>query len=426
MPAALQPELKASSAGATEVILSSLESLPVEIQIAILAESSLSSLRALIRSSPRFYHVYFRHRLLILNKSLNNSLGGILQDAYAACWSDLWFGGYDAAAGVGPFSFEDYLESLLIDPTGSTIDDLSLTVARKMSYFHIRVVEPLTERYARWALGALSSSPEAAPLTGTEKAHIQRAMYRLQIICNIPIRDDQAIFEAMDAFGPWQAEEILCVHEFAKDRYKSVFVECVWHLDQPKYISMHLWEVEERPILYDYDLINDDALTTMLSLGLPVLQDSFEARNSGELVDDVRYSILSGDWVYRREWIDSAVWSNASDQDLRRQEVYTERDEAQDSQQKIQCEQDDLFSPPLAWVAFWGGRYSNLFGRYVPPALRRWGYVMWDAKRLEASGAMEFVELEWQCKYGVRGAPEEDDPREFYCLEYQRNAENGD
>lgn len=51
---------------------------------------------------------------------------------------------------------------------------------------------------------------------------------------------------------------------------------------------------------------------------------------------------------------------------------------------------------------------------------------MWDAKRLEASGAMESVELEWQCKYGVRGSPEEDDPREFHCNEYQENAGNGE
>ncbi|KAL2284823.1 hypothetical protein FJTKL_08652 [Diaporthe vaccinii] len=207
---------------------------------------------------------------------------------------------------------------------GSKIDDLSLTVAHKMAYFHLRVVEPLTERYARWALGALSSSPEAAPLTVTEKVRIQRAMYRLQTICNISIRDDQGIFEALDAFGPWQAEEILYVHEFAKERYESVFAECVWHRDQPKYISMHLWEVEERTIVYDYEHINQDALATMLSLGLPVLQESFEARNSGELVDHVEYSIKSGDCVYGREWIDSAVWSNASDQDQRRQETYSD------------------------------------------------------------------------------------------------------
>lgn len=326
MPATIQPERKVSPAGATEVVLSSLESLPVEVQIAILAESSLDSLRALINSSPRFYHVYFRHGLSILNKSLKHSLGGIFQDAYAACWSDLWFAGYGAAAGVVRFSFEEYHESLLIDPTGSTEDDLSVFVAHKMAYFHLRVIEPLTERYARWALGALSSSPEAAPLTGTERSRIQRAMYRLQIICNVSIRNEETMFEALDAFGPWQAEEILCVHEFAKQRYESVFVECVWHLDQPKYISMPLWKVDKRVILYNYDRestphpspsadesklnclagINEAALVTMLSLGLRVLQDSFEARDSGELVDYVRYSIESGNWVFGRQWIDSA------------------------------------------------------------------------------------------------------------------------
>lgn len=121
-----------------------------------------------------------------------------------------------------------------------------------------------------------------------------------------------------------------------------------------------------------------------------------------------------------------SVWSDASDQDQRRQDAYSEHDEAQDSRQKIHCEQDHLFSPPLAWVALWDCRYSNLFGRYVPPALRRWGYVMWDGKRLEASGAMEFVELEWQCMYGASGSPEEDDPREYYCSIYEENTGNGE
>lgn len=49
---------------------------------------------------------------------------------------------------------------------------------------------------------------------------------------------------------------------------------------------------------------------------------------------------------------------------------------------------------------------------------------MWDAKRLEDSGAMEVVELEWQCRYGVRGSPGEDDPRDFYSMQHQENAAN--
>ena len=95
-----------------------------------------------------------------------------------------------------------------------------------MVYFYLRVVEPLTERYARWALGALSSSPQAAPLTKTEKSRIQRAMYQFQVICNLGILEPQAILEVLDSFGPWEAEQIIRVHEFAKERRTSASMEC--------------------------------------------------------------------------------------------------------------------------------------------------------------------------------------------------------
>lgn len=91
------------------------------------------------------------------------------------------------------------------------------------------------------------------------------------------------------------------------------------------------------------------------------------------------------------------------------------------TQQEMPFEQDDLLSPPLAWVTFWNGRYSNEFGGYIPDALHRWGYVMWDAKRLRESGAMEYIELEWQCKYGIRGSPEDDDPRDYYITAYRNH-----
>lgn len=83
-------------------------------------------------------------------------------------------------------------------------------------------------------------------------------------------------------------------------------------------------------------------------------------------------------------------------------------------------EQDKLSSPPIAWVRFWNGTYSNLIGTYLPDVLRRWGYVMWDASRLENSGAMEYIELEYRGLYGRRGTSEEEDPREFFIEEYQR------
>lgn len=47
--------------------------------------------------------------------------------------------------------------------------------------------------------------------------------------------------------------------------------------------------------------------------------------------------------------------------------------------------------PPRAWTLIWGEKYSNLYGDYVPENIRRWGYVMWDAARLEQTGVMRKV-----------------------------------
>lgn len=147
----LQPERKELLQRMADTVLCSLETLPAEIQCSILAESSLGSLRALIRSSPRFYHVYRKDRLRILRKALSRTVDSNSSDAYAAYHSDQF---PSRAIDASPFSFNDYLENLHTTPSNSATDQLPLEVAQKMAYFHLRVVEPLTERYTRWALSA--------------------------------------------------------------------------------------------------------------------------------------------------------------------------------------------------------------------------------------------------------------------------------
>lgn len=70
-------------------------------------------------------------------------------------------------------------------------------------------------------------------------------------------------------------------------------------------------------------------------------------------------------------------------QEWRRATSYTDADAAQDSGQEVRFEGDSADAPPLAWVLYWRGRASNLFGDYVPASFRRWGYVMWDAHRVD-------------------------------------------
>jgi hypothetical protein len=54
--------------------------------------------------------------------------------------------------------------------------------------------------------------------------------------------------------------------------------------------------------------------------------------------------------------------------------------------------------PALAWTILWGGTYSNLLGGAIEreDRLRLWGYVLWDAARLERTRAKEVVGRHWK------------------------------
>lgn len=63
--------------------------------------------------------------------------------------------------------------------------------------------------------------------------------------------------------------------------------------------------------------------------------------------------------------------------------------------------------PPLAWTLIWGQKYSVLYGKHVPENIHRWGYVMWDAARLERTGAKDVLMQQWR----ESGGP--DDPNDL-------------
>lgn len=61
---------------------------------------------------------------------------------------------------------------------------------------------------------------------------------------------------------------------------------------------------------------------------------------------------------------------------------------------------DDEERPPLAWTLIWRGTYSNLFGWYINDVIRFWGYIMWDAARLECTGARGVLIRQWEAHWG--------------------------
>lgn len=248
----------ASAPGFHPIPQSALEDLPVELQGLILANTpSLQSLSAFVHASPGLHRVYLGDRLGILRSVLGNALNGMLVDALGAQhsgtdifqeareWSLLW-------------AFIKEHEAKYDTAESVWIAQLPLEDVIHLAHFHVLVIEPLTERYATWALASLPTSCEEEqagqqPLSDTERRRIQRAMYRLQIFCNLcgregrssrhRIEDNVDRLRVLSMFPPWEVEQILCINEFAKDVYTDVFRQVAWDLNMdknPKYRHLSL------------------------------------------------------------------------------------------------------------------------------------------------------------------------------------------
>jgi hypothetical protein len=157
--------------------------------------------------------------------------------------------------------------------------------------------------------------------------------------------------------------------------------------------------------------MNEVALNAVLHRGPCLLADTFKAKSQEQLAEIIRAAICSNEHQhgagYNPGWLKEV--SDGFAQYRRRVQWPNLHDSIQDHRQKTLFCGDELGSPPLAWILYWRGEYSNLFGRYIPKSLRRWGFVMWDAARLD-SDAKDAIEQAW-CGYDYDNS----DPREdFY------------
>lgn len=148
--------------------------------------------------------------------------------------------------------------------------------------------------------------------------------------------------------------------------------------------------------------MNPRSMNAVLEYGPQLLSDILKTEGHEQLVEMVRVAIVSG---IGDAWIENAIQGLV--QMERREKWYSQRDSAQDFRQKLPFDGDRLDSPTLAWVIYWRGEYSNLIGIYVPEALRRWGFVMWDAARLN-SRAEARIDYWWWARWG-KFDPREDD-----------------
>ena len=242
----------------------SLEELPFEIHHLILSQApTFDALRALVHASPQLHSVYVQNRLPILRNFVRKTFDGFLVDAHAA-----YLSGTDefqqSRSDLTLWAFVDTYRLATV-AWSDVLTHPPLEHLIQLIRFYHSVVEPLTEWYATWALTALSSSPKTHPLSSTERQRIQRALYRLQVFCNLcgsrgkghsaPVYIENPVdrLRVLSLFPAWQIEEILCIHEFAKDICGGIFYQVAWDLDElrnPRYRHIDMTSVNDNLLLF--------------------------------------------------------------------------------------------------------------------------------------------------------------------------------
>lgn len=420
-----------------------LENLPPEVRRQILFTLDFEGLRALTHASPVYHQQFILDQKPLLRRCLENTLRSVAVEAYFVQQSSsASFSKERTKDGVAQFlqSYQDRRSS-----PHSVLQEVSSDEASKMVAFHTSIVEPLVAEFTRWALDNLGkfagTQQEHQPLSTAEETRVLRAFYRYELCCHLfglgaHLREepDHLNFESVEIltlfavpFEPWEVEEVACVCRFLRNKYEQIFDEISWDVNEnnPKFDG-------ERPPTPDgaFDLTGVclsffpsprcvqianqpidprcSFLTAVLSRGLPLLHTVlFRIRNHDHLVTTMQEQIA---WPLG-SFFDDDTGNALSDtpQYYRRREYPSERDAMQDRRDPLLFQgdcaalvgSDGIWTslPPLAWTVLWRETYSNIFGFHVPEEIQRWGYVLWDAKRMEETGAKEaltrWIENKW-------------------------------
>ncbi|KAK3899285.1 hypothetical protein C8A05DRAFT_46603 [Staphylotrichum tortipilum] len=398
-----------------------IENLPAELRHAILHALDYKSLRAMAQASPVFHQQYLQGRRLLLSGCLQRTLGTATVDACAVyrsnpeCFTD-----ERTRESVTQF-LEPYRNRLSLTTYSISDEGLADKEVEALFAFHLTVIEPLVQSFVNWALGNFARETEAPPppqpLSRTEEARIVRAMYRFQLCCNLfHDRRHQWISVQLDAldmlelvfslFEPWEVEQVVCVYAFVQDRFDRIFSAIHGDVsrEHPRFADVPRGSTP----IDSFDFDNDYERTTWLGgtvlSGLGRLHSVlFKMRDHEHLVSTMQKTITGG------ELFDDALW-DVSQSTLRREQP-SERDLKEEAREPLPFVGDVVpdiqgsSCPPLAWTLVWKGTYSNRYGDYLGDKMRRWGYVMWDAARLEVGKGEALIWTQWGAETDPREMP---------------------
>ncbi|PYI09540.1 hypothetical protein BO78DRAFT_459039 [Aspergillus sclerotiicarbonarius CBS 121057] len=400
-----------------------MEALPPELRYHIMSMLELQGLQALVHASPAYHRQYLLDCKRLLAKCLDTTLQSVALEAHLVHKSGtVEFSNTRNREAVTKL-LEVYQEHCVLSENSRLSEELTTDEVLGMVTFHLSMIQPLVRQYTIWALGNLAQEPQGlqsdTSLSMMEERRLFRSMYRFQLCCNLfgvgchgtPFSprsgfDSVHILRIfLSIFEPWEVEEIACIYTFAKERYNQIFDDIRWnvHEENPKFDG-------QRPPTPDgaFDLDNSwirhSLLIGTISRGLKLLYTVlFKIKDHKHLVSTMQDRIS---WPAGSFLEGEALGQSA--QIMRRSRHPSTRDSREERRDPLPFQGDgvDDVHPPLAWTLIWRGTYSNLFGYYMEEPMRRWGYVMCDAARLERSGAKEVLKRQWEAEW------EDDDPRD--------------
>ncbi|RMJ16404.1 hypothetical protein CDV36_003936 [Fusarium kuroshium] len=390
--------------------LSGLEQLPPELRRSILAALDLNQLKALIKSCPTF-HQQFRHdRRFILGSVLNKELGSLAVDAYAVHLTSPAKFDHAHLEDSVPRFLKDYQRLRSSSNFSFLEQELTENDMSDLVLFYLSIIRPFTETYKDWALKnvaddckTIEASARDTPLSSTEKLRIMRALYRLQLWCNLfgSTKHNFDEVHILDMFfglyEPWEVEEIKSVHDFAVegldtgldwffDNTNSRIVASDGFYFHVGYDSKHQaaqCEPVHRVEMLPSSSTQLTALYTSLFNTIDECEHNFDDHLLGKVLGE-------------------------ETQNERRIIYPSARDKQERDQEPLPFKGDDPALPPVAWTHTWRGTYSNLFGAFMPDRHAEWGLMMWDEPRFRDLHGYEVVWYTCEDEWGI------EDPRERF------------
>lgn len=241
----------------------SLESLPAELRLRILANMpNLESLGSLIQASPVYFAQYRLDRETLLSCFLEPDLDAeVLIDAIAAFNSQ--------PSKIGPLTQPNSNVTDFLDLYGwwrythsplAMLKSISLAEIRWITRNHTSTVCPLASRLAnmtlrrliscathveRWERGGSEETQPPRPVivwpddvSRTERTRILRALYRLQIFCNLFGGKQYQSFNTEEIpqiffcqFDAWEVEEMNCFSECIDQLWANLCAAAKWDVD---------------------------------------------------------------------------------------------------------------------------------------------------------------------------------------------------